>query len=67
MPLLAVTSELGNELRHRIVQADAPLLDELHHAGRRRDDFRERRHVEDSVFRHRLDAMAATARLPKAA
>ena len=53
-PLLPIPAELGNELRHRIVEADAALLHQLHHARRRRDDFRQGGEVEDRVFRHRL-------------
>ena len=51
---LAVPRELGNELRHRIAQPDGALLHQLHHARRRRDDFRQRREIENGVLRHRL-------------
>ena len=51
---LAVALEPGNEGRHRIVQAHAALLDQLHHRRRRRDDLGQRGEVEDRVERHRL-------------
>ena len=51
---LVELAEPGHELRDRIAQPDLSLLDELHHAGRRRDDFRERREIEDGVLGHRL-------------
>jgi hypothetical protein len=52
--VLAVARELRNELRQRIVQPDAPLFHQLHHARRRRHDFRQRGEIEDRVFGHRL-------------
>ena len=40
--------------RHAIGQPDPAVLDQLHHARRRRHDLGERREVEDRVERHRL-------------
>ena len=52
---LAVPAEFRDERRHRIGQADAPILHQHHHRHRRYDYFfGERRHIEDGVDRHRL-------------
>ena len=48
------TGRIRDERGHRIAQPDAPLLHQLHHAGRRRDDLGQRGEIEDRVFGHRL-------------
>ena len=53
-PLLAVLPELRDERRDRIRQSNAAALDERHRGRRRRDDFGQRRKIEDGVERHRL-------------
>ena len=52
---LAVALEPRNERGDPIVQPDPALLDQHHHARRRRDHLGQRRQVEDRVERHRLD------------
>ncbi len=54
MRLLPYFAELRDERRDRIREADAPVLDQHHHRGRRRDDLGERGQIEDGVDRHRL-------------
>ena len=49
-----VALKAGDEGRNRIVQPDPALIDEDHHARGCRDDFRQRREVEDRVQRHGL-------------
>jgi VWFA-related protein len=51
----AVSLESRDEGGDAVVQPDAAVLDEDHHAGRRRDPFGERCDIEDRVRRHRLD------------
>ena len=55
MSAFAVALEAGHERRHPVAQAELALLDQHHHAGRRRHDLGERGEVEDRVERHRLD------------
>jgi hypothetical protein len=55
-PLFSIPAEVRNELRHRIVETDSPLLHEHHDARRRGDNLRQGREVEDGVCRHRLGA-----------
>ena len=54
MPRFAVLLETGDELRHRIGEANPSLLDQHHHARRCRDDLGERGQIEDRVLGHRL-------------
>src|SRR6266496_527359 len=49
---LSVLSKLGNVFHHRIVESDFALLEQLHHGGRSRNHFCERRDIEDRVDRH---------------
>ena len=51
---LPVALEAGDVAGHRIDQAQPAFFDQLHHAGRRRDDLGQRGRVEDRVQRHRL-------------
>ncbi len=51
---LPVALEAGDVAGHRIDQPQPAFFDQLHHAGRRRDDLGQRGRVEDRVERHRL-------------
>ena len=51
---LAVLREVGDVLGDGIVQLDLPQLHHAHDRSGRRHDFRQRRHIEDGVDRHRL-------------
>ena len=53
-PVLAVTRKFGQVGRDAVAEPETPLLDENHHAGRRRHHLRQRRQIEDGVGRHRL-------------
>ena len=52
--VLAVLGEIRNERGDRIGEPDLAFFHQHHHRRRGRDDFRERRDVEDRVERHRL-------------
>ena len=58
MSAFAVALEAGDERRHAIAEPESALLDQHHHARRRRHDLGQRREVEDRVERHRLDRRA---------
>ncbi len=52
--IFAVFGELRNERRDRIGEPHFAFFDQHHHRGRRRDDLRERRQIEDRIERHRF-------------
>ena len=65
--LLAILPELRDVRRDRLVEPEAPFLDEPHHGDGRCDDLRERRDIEHGVGRHRLTGRherAVTERFP---
>ncbi len=51
---LVVALESRDVVETRSVRRTRAVLDQLHHAGRRRHDLGQRRDVEDRVERHRL-------------
>ena len=52
---LPVTFEPRDVARDPVAQADSSLLDQHHHARRRRHNFRQRREIENRIERHGLD------------
>ena len=53
-PILPVPPESLHVSRHAVRQPQAAVLDQRHDRGRRGDDLRQRRQIEDRIERHRL-------------